>query len=434
MQYSPAERSWITWNTVARGERAGLRRPASMDVGHRSLPPSRREKKRPAEGPLAALAGDAPEWLDVIPCGQLGAVRDVLKAAAAAAEDKSAVPSCYESCDSTSLSSFDNGSEGGAGSGKEARSKDAFAGRYSFKSRADDHTDGGCQITRLCMNRDASVRSTGFVPRVADAGDDEPPEILVTADTSRCSDDENGSRCAVGRGSPYASLPRDFLRVPRSRKGRLVLSGPKKAGRKKGAEVFEVRRVPSDSADSGIYTSFGKEIRSYGLPQEDAAEAPAGRNMPSPESQVAESSLATVVAPATVAAEAPSDESAADSAQVEMERRRRQRNTELATIFIFIPVLIAWILIVPLVLFSYSFENPYSKHFEVALWICIPLSTLVLSATCLVSNVYWYYDGEAGRWRYRIHCGKGPANFYWGDVLTDPGNGKQQQLGSVQVV
>lgn len=85
--------------------------------------------------------------------------------------------------------------------------------------------------------------------------------------------------------------------MPRSRKGRLVLSGPKKAGRKKGAEVFEVRRVPSDSADSGIYTSFGKEIRSYGLPQEDAAAAPAGRNMPSPESQVAESSLATVTAP-----------------------------------------------------------------------------------------------------------------------------------------
>lgn len=418
-----------------------------MDVGHRSLPPSRREKKRPAEGPLAALAGGAPEWLDVIPCGQLGAVRDVLKAAAAAAaaaEDKSAVPSCYESCDSTSLSSFDNGSEGGAGSAKEARSKDAFAGRYSFKSRANDHNDGGCQITRLCMNRDGSVRSTGFVPRVADAGDDEPPEILVTADVSRCSDDElnhsgslvraqNGSSCAIGRGSPYASLPRDFLRVPRSRKGRLVLSGPKKAGRKKGSEVFEVRRVPSDSADSGIYTSFGKEIRSYGLPQDDAA-TPAGRNMPTPEPQVAESSLATVTAPVTVAAEAPPDESTTGSAQVEMERRRRQRNTELATIFIFIPVLIAWVLIVPLVLFSYSFENPYSKQFEVALWICIPLSTLVLSATCLVSNVYWYYDRDAGRWRYLIHCGKGPAGFYWGDVLTEPSNGKQQQVGGVQVV
>ncbi|XP_077502916.1 uncharacterized protein LOC144113626 isoform X2 [Amblyomma americanum] len=425
MLSSPPTRYWTA--ALARGEWAGVSRPASMDAGHRSLPPSRREKKRPpAEGPLLTLAGGAPEWLDVIPCGQLGAVRDVFKAAAA--DDKSAVPSCYESCDSTSLSSFDNGSEGGA---KEPRSKDAFAGRYSFKSRADDRTDGGCQITRLCMNRDGSVRSTGFVPRVTDAGEEEPPEILVTADVSRCSDDENGSGCAIGRGSPYASLPRDFLRVPRSRKGRLVLSGPKKAGRKKGSEVFEVRRVPSDSADSGIYTSFGKEIRSYNLPQDSAT--PAGRNMPTPEPEVAESSLATVTTPAATTAESPPDEGAAGSAQVEMERRRRQRNTELATIFIFIPVLIAWVLIVPLVLFSYSFENPYSKHFEVALWICIPLSTIVLSATCLVSNVYWYYDREAGRWRYLIHCGKGPAGFYWGDVLTEPGNGKQQ-TGGVEVV
>lgn len=399
-----------------------------MDARHRSLPPSRREKKRPAEGPLGALAG-APEWLDVIPCGQLGTVsRDSLKAGPA--EDKSAVPSCYESCDSTSLSSFDNGSEGGAA--KEPRSKDVFAGRYSFKSKADAHTDGGCQITRMCMNRDGSVRSTGFVPRVAEAGgDDELPEILVTADTSRCSDGEHPGSCAIGRGSPYASLPRDFLRVPRSRKGRLVLSGPKKAGRKKGSEVFEVRRVPSDSADSGIYTSFGREIRSYGLPpQEAAAPGSSSRSMPCPEPEVAESSLATVAAPITVTAEAQhEEETPAGSAQVEIERRRRQRNTELATILIFVPVLVAWVLIVPLVLFSYSFENPYSKHFEVALWICIPVSTLVLSATCLVSNVYWYYDRDAGRWRYLIHCGRGPPGFYWGDVLTAPeGDSKVVQV------
>lgn len=412
---------------MVQGAWADLGEQGGMDARHRSLPPSRREKKRPAEGPLGALAG-APEWLDVIPCGQLGAVsRDSLKAGPA--EDKSAVPSCYESCDSTSLSSFDNGSEGGAA--KEPRSKDAFAGRYSFKSKAADaRTDGGCQITRMCMNRDGSVRSTGFVPRVAEAaGDDELPEILITADTSRCSDSEHAGSCAIGRGSPYASLPRDFLRVPRSRKGRLVLSGPKKAGRKKGSEVFEVRRVPSDSADSGIYTSFGKEIRSYGLPPQEAAATP-GSSMPCPEPEVAESSLATVAAPITVTAEAQHDEEApAGSAQVEMERRRRQRNTELATILIFVPVLVAWVLIVPLVLFSYSFENPYSKHFEIALWICIPVSTLVLSATCLVSNVYWYYDRDAGRWRYLIHCGRGPPGFYWGDVLTAPeGDSKAVQV------
>ncbi|EEC01334.1 hypothetical protein IscW_ISCW001532 [Ixodes scapularis] len=121
------------------------------------------------------------------------------------------------------------------------------------------------------------------------------------------------------------------------------------------------------------------------------------------------------------------------TAQLEAERRRRQRNTELATIFIFVPVLIAWVLIVPLVLFSYSFENPYSKQFQVALWICIPVSTLVLSFTCLLSNVYWYYDQESGRWRYLLHCGKGPAGFYFGDVLSDTVGGARKSA-MVEVV
>ncbi|XP_029824339.2 uncharacterized protein LOC8024298 [Ixodes scapularis] len=394
-----------------------------MASRHRSLPPSRREKKRADGLPIADT--DVPEWLDVIQFGHVGPIRDVFKTIP---EDKSAVPSCYESGDSTSLSSSDNASEGG----KDGLLKDP--GRYSFRSTEGGGNDEGVRITHMCMARRGSVRSTGFEAGeiVVEANDDDLPEIFVTADSRRSPDGENDGGCGIGRESLRASLPKDLLRVPQSRKGRMVVSSSRKGGRKKTFQVSEVRRAPSDSADSGIYTSFGKDIRSYGLPEEQPEPTNAEREMSLSEQEVAATSDVQAASPPTTPRESGRS-SPMSTAQLEAERRRRQRNTELATIFIFVPVLIAWVLIVPLVLFSYSFENPYSKQFQVALWICIPVSTLVLSFTCLLSNVYWYYDQESGRWRYLLHCGKGPAGFYFGDVLSDTVGGARKSA-MVEVV
>lgn len=369
------------------------------------------------DDPPFTITGDVPEWLDVIHCGQVTPTHGGFKSAG---EDKSAVPSCYESGDSTSLSGSDNTSEGG----KELHVKDGYHGRYSFRSRDEVRgDDASCRITRMCVARHSSNRSTGFEPGVVvvETNEDELPEVFVTADSTQSFSGEIDAESDIGRAPAYASLPKELLRVPRSRKGRLVVSSSKKGGRHKGLGTTEVRRVPSDSADSGIYTSFGKDVRSYGLPEERTEMTDSDRSTPVPEKDGEQSS--TVEAAAPLSAVAETDRRPPTAAELETERRLRQRKTELATIFMFVPVLIAWVLIVPLVLFSYSFENAYSKYFQLALWICIPLSTLVLCLTCLMSNVYWYYDEETRRWRYLLHCGKGPAGFYWGDVLSDAAGG-----------
>lgn len=101
----------------------------------------------------------------------------------------------------------------------------------------------------------------------------------------------------IGRAPAYASLPKELLRVPRSRKGRLVVSSSKKGGRHKGLGTTEVRRVPSDSADSGIYTSFGKDVRSYGLPEERTEMTDSDRSTPVPEKDGEQSSTVETAAP-----------------------------------------------------------------------------------------------------------------------------------------
>ncbi|CAN7939456.1 unnamed protein product [Ixodes hexagonus] len=261
-----------------------------MATRHRSLPPSRREKQR-VDGPPTADA-DVPEWLDVIHFGQVGPIRDVFKTIA---EDKSAVPSCYESCDSTSLSSSDNASEGG----KDGLLKDT--GRYSFRSTEGGSHDDSVRITRMCMTRrGSSVRSTGFETGdvVVETNDNDLPEIFVTADPRRSPHGENddGGR-GISRESLRTSLPKDLLRVPQSRKGRMVVSSSRKGGRKKTFQVSEVRRAPSDSADSGIYTSFGKEVRSYGLPEELPESTNAEREMSLAEQEAAATSAVKAASP-----------------------------------------------------------------------------------------------------------------------------------------
>lgn len=371
-----------------------------MATRHRSLPPLQREK-----GPGVQKATPAvPEWLDVIHIGQVVPAGDDFKSMAT--EDKSAVPSCYESCDSTSLSGSDNTSDGE----KYGPSKDGYTGRYSFRSNGD--SGDNCRITRLSITRRGSFGSTGFEPGAVDSNSDGLPEVYDASHSRSSSSSENQTRTPITRAALHASLPKDFLMVPRSRKGRFLLSHSKTEGRKP-SDTAEVRRVPSDSADSGIYTTFGSEVRSYGIPE-------AASHQEEKEHQVEHSTV-----PCTVNASSPADEQVASGpksrttpAHLEGEQRRRQRHTELASMLIFIPVVIAWVLIVPMVLFAYSIENPYSRQFEIALWIAIPASTSILVLSCIVSNVYWYYDNEEKRWRCLLHFGNGPRDFYWGNALT----------------
>ncbi|XP_064466225.1 uncharacterized protein LOC135377614 isoform X2 [Ornithodoros turicata] len=386
-----------------------------MATRHRSLPPLQREKRPVGRKATAAV----PEWLDVIHFGQVTPARDDFKSMAT--EDKSAVPSCYESCDSTSLSGSDNTSEGE----KYGPLKDSYPGRYSFRS----NEDGGdnCRITRLCITRHGSFGSTGFEPVAADTNSDDLPEIFDASHSRSSSSSENQNGTPIGRAALYASLPKDFLRVPRSRKGRFLLSHSKTDDRKP-SDVAEVRRVPSDSADSGIYTTFGSEVRSYGIQEHSAA-----NNQEQKQQQIQDGNV-----PCTVKSTCKSEEevtvpsnpkSCSTAPHLEAEQRRRQRHTELASMLIFVPVVIAWVLIVPMVLFAYSIENPYSQQFQVALWIAIPASTSILVLSCLVSNVYWYYDEEQKRWRCLLHFGNGPRGFYWGNALTH-----SDKTGNVQTV
>lgn len=147
------------------------------------------------DDPPFTITGDVPEWLDVIHCGQVTPTHGGFKSAG---EDKSAVPSCYESGDSTSLSGSDNTSEGG----KELHVKDGYHGRYSFRSRDEVRgDDASCRITRMCVARHSSNRSTGFEPGVVvvETNEDELPEVFVTADSTQSFSGEVGThrRCSL---------------------------------------------------------------------------------------------------------------------------------------------------------------------------------------------------------------------------------------------
>jgi len=92
----------------------------------------------------------------------------------------------------------------------------------------------------------------------------------------------------------------------------------------------------------------------------------------------------------------------------------------LAVIFVCItPFLLIPIWVVP---------NPYSDLIRNMLGICLILSIALLALAGILGNVYWYFDPSkgkvigpdgrrAGKWRWYLHCGKGPTDHFWGDTL-----------------
>ncbi|XP_022244367.1 uncharacterized protein LOC111086298 [Limulus polyphemus] len=121
-----------------------------------------------------------------------------------------------------------------------------------------------------------------------------------------------------------------------------------------------------------------------------------------------------------------SEDSTTTSVSIEKKRRRRQCVSESFSIIFFAGFIILSSLAPWLSIPSYVVSNPDQDMFKLIMFLCALISFMFLFIGCIIGNFYWYFDGQTGRWRVMLHCGKGPKPYYWGWNFSSERNKSQK--------
>ncbi|KAI1285794.1 hypothetical protein HDE_11585 [Halotydeus destructor] len=104
--------------------------------------------------------------------------------------------------------------------------------------------------------------------------------------------------------------------------------------------------------------------------------------------------------------------------QLELQKFRRQFIVECISLAI-ITLAIVFTILTPFLLIPvWVIPNDYSWLIRRIMWAGAVLSVSLLVMGALLGNVYWYYDPVKKIWRWFFHCGKGPSDYYWGDLIS----------------
>lgn len=105
------------------------------------------------------------------------------------------------------------------------------------------------------------------------------------------------------------------------------------------------------------------------------------------------------------------------SAELELSRFRRQFLFECLSLLV-ITLAVLFITVTPFLLIPiWVIPNEYSVLIRHFLWVALGLCVLFLILAALLGNVYWFFDPLKNKWRWILHCGRGPVDYYWGDVI-----------------
>lgn len=75
----------------------------------------------------------------------------------------------------------------------------------------------------------------------------------------------------------------------------------------------------------------------------------------------------------------------------------------------------------------WAFPQFNSQLTRALLWLSLLLSIVFTVIAAFVGNVYWYYDAETRKLKWRLHCGNGPRHIWGSTIFHFAGNSESQK-------